>query len=268
MSIQALYTAATGMTSLQNKLDVTANNLANSQTVGFKRDRANFEDLFYRTEKFPGAQDSASQYTPVGIQYGTGSRVQSVQSDFTQGSYQTTGGQLDVAISGNGFFQIMDPSGTIYYTRAGNFSKNATGDIVLASANIGRKLEPTVSIPTDAQDIVISPEGAISIRLPTSQQLQQIGQFQLVSFVNPQGLLKIGENLYQQTDASGAPAVTANPGQQGLGLLQQNTLEQSNVQPVQELLDLITTQRSFEMNSQAVKAADDILQTIDNLPRF
>jgi flagellar basal-body rod protein FlgG len=267
MSVQALYTAATGMTSLQNKLDVTANNLANSETVAFKRDRANFEDLFYRHDKLPGAQDSASQYTPTGIHMGLGSRVQSVQSDFTQGSYQTTGNQLDVAISGTGFFQIMDPSGTIYYTRAGNFSKNANGDIVLASANIGRKLDPSITIPQDAENIVISPEGVVSIQQPTSQQLQQIGQFQLATFINPEGLLKIGENLYKQTDSSGAP-ITANPGQQGLGLLQQNTLEQSNVQPVQELLDLITTQRSFEMNSQAVKAADDVLQTIDNLPRF
>jgi flagellar basal-body rod protein FlgG len=267
MTVQALYTAATGMNSLQKKLDVIANNLANAETIAYKADRANFEDLFYHHEKLPGAQDSASQYTPNGISYGLGSRVQSVQSDFTQGSYQSTSNELDVAITGTGFFQITDPSGTIYYSRAGNFTKNADGAIVLASANIGRKLDPAITIPQDATNILISPEGVVSVSQPTSQQLQQIGQIQLASFINPGGLLKIGENLYQQTDASGAP-VTANPGQQGMGLLQQSSLEQSNVQPVNELIDLITTQRSFEMNSQAIKAGDDILQTINNLPRF
>ena len=176
MSVQALYTAATGMTSLQSKLDVMANNLANSETVGFKRDRANFEDLFYRNEKLPGAQDSASQYTPTGIHIGLGSRVQSVQSNFTQGSFQTTGNQLDVAISGKGFFQIMDPSGTIYYSRAGNFSKNANGDIVLASANIGRKLDPTITIPQDATNIVISPEGIVSVQQPTPSSSSRSGR--------------------------------------------------------------------------------------------
>jgi len=266
MSIQALYTAATGMNSMQAKLDVISNNLANAETTGFKSARANFEDLFYRQEKYPGAQDSASQYTPVGIAYGTGSRVQSTQNNFTQGSLQQTGNSLDVAIQGNGFFQVKDPSGTIYYTRAGNFSQNAAGNIVVGSANIGRLLEPAITIPNDASNITVNAEGVVSYRTPTSQTLQQAGTIQLANFINPQGLLQLGENLFQETDASGT-AQTANPGQTGMGTTQQGSLEQSNVDPVGSLIDLITTQRAFEMNSQTIKAGDEAMQTITGLFR-
>jgi flagellar basal-body rod protein FlgG len=267
MSVQTLYTAATGMTSLQTKLDVIANNLANMETVAFKGGRANFEDLFYRHETMPGAQDSAGQFTPTGISIGLGSRVSSVQTDFVQGSFQQTGGDLDVAIEGRGFFQVMDPSGTTVYTRAGNFSRNADGKLVMGSANTGRLLEPSITIPQDAVGVVISPEGKVSVRQPGNQQLSQVGQIDLANFVNPEGLLKLGENLYAQTDSSGAPT-TSNPGKDGLGLLRQNALEASNVEPVRELIDLITTQRSFELNSQAVKAGDEVLQTISNLKRY
>ena len=265
MSIQALYTAATGMNSMQAKLDVIANNLANAETTGFKADRPNFEDLFYRQDKYPGAQDN-SQTTSVGIAYGTGSRVQSTQSNFTQGSLQQTGNQLDVAIQGDGFFQVKDPSGTIYYTRAGNFSKDATGNVVIGSANVGRLLEPTVTIPQDATNIGISATGQFSWRVPGSQTLQQGPTMQLASFINPQGLLKMGENLYQETDASGA-AQQGTAGQNGTGTIQQGSLEQSNVDPVGSLIDLITTQRAFEMNSQTIKAGDQAMQTITGLFR-
>ncbi len=265
MSIQALYTAATGMNSMQTKLDVIANNLANAETTGFKADRPNFEDLFYRQEKYPGAQDN-SQLTPVGISIGTGSRVQSTQSNFTQGSLQQTGNQLDVAIQGDGFFQVKDPSGTIYYTRAGNFAKDATGNVVVGSANIGRLLEPTVTIPQDATNIGISATGQFSWRVPGSQTLQQGPTMQLANFINPQGLLKMGENLYQETDASGT-AQQGNAGQNGMGTIQQGSLEQSNVDPVSSLIDLITTQRAFEMNSQTIKAGDQAMQTITGLFR-
>ena len=264
MSVQTLYTAATGMNSMQSQLDVIANNLANVGSTAFKAQRANFEDLLYRHEKFPGAQDSASQYTPTGISLGMGSRMQSTQGNFSQGSFQTTGNQLDVAITGQGFFQIKDPSGTIYYSRAGNFSKNASGNIVMGSANIGRLLEPAIIIPPDATQIVISPEGVVSIQQPSNQQLTQIGQIELANFINPEGLLRLGENLYSQTDASGAPTL-ANPGLQGLGTLSQATLEQSNVDPTNELIQLITTQRAFEMNSQSVKAGDQVLRTVTGL---
>jgi flagellar basal-body rod protein FlgG len=266
MSIQALYTAATGMNSMQAKLDVISNNLANAETTGFKADRANFEDLFYRQDKFPGAQDSGGLATPVGIAYGTGSRVQSTQSNMAQGTLQQTGNALDVAIQGSGFFQVKDPSGTIYYTRAGNFSQNASGQVVVGSANVGRLLEPTVSIPQDATNITISAAGQFSWRVPGSQTLQQGPTIQLANFINPQGLLKLGENLYQETDASGT-AQTANPGQTGMGTTQQGSLEQSNVDPVGSLIDLITTQRAFEMNSQTIKAGDEAMQTITGLFR-
>ena len=264
MAIQALYTAATGMTAMETKLDVIANNLANLETVAFKKDRANFEDLFYRHETMPGAEDTTGQYTSTGTHIGLGVRVQSVQSDFTQGAFEETGGELDLVIEGSGFFQVLDPSGDTLYTRAGNWSKNANGNIVLGSAGIGRLMEPPITIPEDTTNIVISAEGIVSVRQPGNQQLSQVGQIELAYFVNPQGLLKLGENLYAETDSSGAPTL-ANPGQDGVGTLQQGYLERSNVEPVNELIDLILTQRAFEMNSQAVKTSDDVLKLVANL---
>lgn len=266
MSVQAMYTAATGMNSMQSKLDVISNNLANMETVGFKAGRANFEDLFYRNEKYPGSEDSASQRTAVGIAYGMGSRVSSTQNNFQQGASQQTGNELDVSIEGGGFFQVKDPSGTIYYSRAGNFSKNANGNIVVGSATVGRLLEPPIVIPTDATAVSISADGKVSVRQPSSQQMSQIGQIQLASFINPQGLLQMGENLYSETDASGTPQI-GNPGLENRGSLHQGSLEHSNVEPVSSLIDLISTQRAFELNSQAVKAGDQALQTVTNLIR-
>jgi flagellar basal-body rod protein FlgG len=267
MSIQTLYTAATGMSALEMKLDVVANNLANVNTVGFKRDRANFEDLIYRDYKLPGAQDSAGQFSPTGIYTGLGARVSSVQTDYNQGSFQQTGKQLDVAIEGNGFFQVTDPTGQIFYTRAGNLNLNANGQLVMGSASTGRLIEPQIIIPPDATAINISPEGIVEVQQANNVQLQQVGQLQTVQFVNPDGLQKLGENLYRETTASGT-ATPGNPGVNGLGLLRQGALEASNVQPVQELIDLITTQRAFELNSQAVQAGDQILQQVANLRRF
>ena len=266
MTIQALYSAATGMMAMETKLDVVANNLANMETTAFKTDRANFEDLIYHHEKFPGAQDSAGQYTPTGTQIGMGVRTQSTQTEFTQGSLKQTGQELDVAIEGMGLFQVTNPDGMIVYTRAGNFSKNANGNLVIGSASDGRLLEPPIVIPTDATSITISPEGIVSVTQQGSNQMSQVGQIQLASFINPQGLLKLGENLYRETDASSAPTIS-NPGQNGLGTLQQNMLESSNVEPIQELIDMITTQRAFELNSQAIRTGDQLLQTVANLPR-
>ncbi len=251
---------------METKLDVVANNLANMETTAFKRDRANFEDLIYHHEQYPGVQDSAGQYTPTGTQIGLGVRTQSTQTEFTQGSIKQTGQELDVAIEGMGFFQVTNPDGKIVYTRAGNFSKNSNGNLVTGSANDGRLLEPPIVIPPDATAISISPEGVVSVQQQGSNQMSQVGQIQLAAFVNPQGLLKLGENLYRETDASGAPTIS-NPGQNGLGTLQQNMLESANVEPVQELIDMITTQRAFELNSQAIRTADQLLQTVANLPR-
>ena len=266
MSVQTLYTAATGMTSMETRLDVIANNLANVQTIGFKKDRANFEDLFYRHEKMPGAPDSAGEYTPTGISIGLGSKVTSVQSDFAQGAFEVTDEELDVAIVGQGFFQVQDPNGDPVYTRAGKFSKNANGNLVMSSANVGRQLQPPITIPPDATNIVISAEGIVSVRQPGSQTLSQIGQIELGQFINPAGLLKLGENLYSETDSSGT-ATLGNPGQDGMGTLRQGSLEASNVNPVQELIGLITTQRAFELNSKAVQVGDEMMQIVANLRR-
>jgi flagellar basal-body rod protein FlgG len=266
MAIQALYSAATGMTALQTKLDVIANNLANTETTAFKGGRANFENLLYRQEKLPGAEAASGQYTPTGIAVGLGSRVSSTQTDFSQGTFQQTNRQLDVAIQGNGFFQVTDPSGQIYYTRAGNFSVNSNGAMVVGSATMGRLLDPNITIPVDATAVVISDTGKVSVQQPNNTQLNNVGQIQLATFVNPEGLLQLGGNLYAQTEASGTPQQNT-PGTNGVGTLVQSSLEASNVEPVTQLIDLITTQRSFELNSQAVNASDQIMQLIANLRR-
>ncbi len=267
MTLQALYTAATGMNSLQTKLDNISNNLANVNTTGFKREKTDFQDLYYRNLKLPGYQDQAGYLTPTGIAVGLGTRVAATQTDFTQGAFNETGNQLDLAINGNGLFQVLDPTGQIYYTRAGNFTVNAIGQVVTASAYDGRPLTPPITIQQDATGIVVGANGQVSIQTYGNTTLQQVGQIQLAWFQNPEGLLKIGENLYQQTQASG-PQLINNPGLNGMGTIQQGTLEQSNVEPVTELIDLITTQRNFELNSQMVQAGDQILQLIANLRRY
>ncbi len=268
MSVQTLYTAATGMEAMETKLDVIANNLANINTTGFKKDRANFEDLLYRTEVYPGVKDSAQNPTAVGTQVGLGVRVTSTQADHQQGTLQQTNRMYDVAIQGRGFFQVLDPaSSQSYYTRAGNLDINANGSLVVGSSHVGRLLNPPITIPQDATAVVINNSGEVMVQTPGQTQMSNIGQIQLAQFVNPDGLLKLGENMFRQTDASGT-AQLGNPTQDGLGELRQGNLEASNVQPVQELIDLITTQRAFELNSQAVQAGDQIMQNISNLRRF
>jgi flagellar basal-body rod protein FlgG len=267
MTVQTLYTAATGMEALETKLDVIANNMANINTTGFKKDRANFEDVFYRQYRLPGATDGDGNITSTGIEVGLGTRVSSTQSNHEQGAFETTNNQLDIAIEGDGFFQVLNPDGGFYYTRAGNFGLNANGDIVLGSANNGYLLDPQINIPQDATDIVITADGQVQYRTIDSTTLQTAGQMSLAKFVNPDGLLKLGDNLYQQTDASGE-VQTGDPGQQGFGNIRQGFLEASNVEPVTELIDLITTQRAFELNSQVVQAGDQIMQIVANLRRL
>ena len=267
MSVQTLYSAATGMAAMETKLDVIANNLANVETTAFKRGRANFEDLFYRHEKMPGAEDSAGQFTATGISIGLGSKVSSIQSEFKQGAFQQTGRELDLAIEGRGFFKVTDPSGDTVYTRAGTFSVNADGTLVIGSASTGRLLDPSIDVPPDATAISVSPQGVVAVRQPGNTQLSQVGNIELVTFVNPEGLLKLGENLYAETDASGTPT-SGTPGETGIGVLRQGVLEASNVEPVRELIDLITTQRAFELNSQAVQAGDEVMQLVANLRRL
>ncbi len=267
MSVQSLYTAATGMESLQTKLDVIANNLANVNTTAFKKGRANFEDLFYRQNTLPGAQDQQQNLTATGTAVGLGVRVQSVQTNFTQGAMTETGRPTDLAIEGNGFFPLQDPSGNgTVYTRSGNFSVNAQGQVVIGSAQTGRLVEPNITIPTNATAVSVTSDGRVLVTTPGQTTQQQVGQIQLASFINPEGLLKLGENLYAPTEAAGqVTLVTANS--QGVGAIRQGMLEASNVEPVQELIDLITTQRSFELNSQAIQAGDQILTLIANLRR-
>jgi flagellar basal-body rod protein FlgG len=268
MSVQALYTAATGMNALETRLDVIADNLANVNTTAFKAARCNFEDLYYRQLKLPGTQDAQQNYTPTGIAVGLGTRVQSTQTDFAQGAFQSTDNPLDIAIDGPGFFVVIDPSsGQNEYTRAGNFSVNPNGQIVVGSAQTGRVLYGSPTVPPDTINISVSGDGNVTAQQSGTTQFSQIGQIQLARFINPEGLLKMGENLFAETLSSGPPTI-ANPNVSGLGTLVSSTLELSNVSPVNELVNLITTQRSFELNSQAVQAGDQIMQLINNLRRF
>jgi flagellar basal-body rod protein FlgG len=261
MSVQSLYTAATGMDAMQTKLDVVANNLANINTTGFKRGRANFEDTFYRNYVIP------NENTPTGTAVGLGVRVSSTQTEQRQGAFQNTGNPLDVAIEGRGYFSVNDPiSGETLYTRSGNFSINNQGQLVLGSAQLGRIVQPAITLPAEATNVSISSSGQVLYLLPNSTTTTQGGQLELANFVNPEGLIKRGENLYVPSDSSGA-AQSGNPGINGVGLLQGGALEASNVEPVTELIDLITTQRSFELNSQAIQAGDQVLQLISNLRR-
>lgn len=268
MSIQTLYTAATGMNSLDTKLDVIANNLANSNTTAFKAARANFEDLMYKQLKLPGYQDPQGNFTPTGIAVGLGVRVQGTQTDFSQGNFQETDSPLDVAINGRGFFQVLDPfTGQTLYTRQGDWSINSNYQLVVGSAQTGYVIQPPITVPQDMTNIVIGSDGKVQVQQYNNLNYTIVGQLQLANFINPEGLFKLGQNLFQQTDASGPPLL-ANPGQNGLGTLNQSTLELSNVDPVNSLIDLITTQRSFEMTSQVVQAADQIMQLITNLRRY
>lgn len=270
MSLAAMHAAATGMEALDTKLNVVANNLANINTVGFKKSRVNFEDLLYQTLREPGMRDYEDRPVPHGIQVGLGVRVSGTQLDFSPGPIDPTDRKLDLAIGGEGFFQVR----TVYngeelvaYTRAGNFVRNADGDLVLANSE-GSILDPPINIPDNVPEsgIVIANNGRVAVRQEGASQLMEVGQIELARFVNPEGLLSIGKNLYIETDASGMP-ITGNPLEDGLGDLMQGLLEGSNVNPVRELVDLIFTQRGFELNSQSIKSADEALRVVSNLKR-
>jgi flagellar basal-body rod protein FlgG len=269
MGIQALYTSATGMKAMDFKLNVIANNLANIETTAFKQSRVNFEDLMYQTLEEPGMKNGLDQPLPTGEQVGLGVQVSGTQLDFQQGSFNNTGAPLDLAIQGDGFFQVqafLEGQDMTVYTRAGNFAVNANGEVVLANS-LGARLEPSITIPPDAVDIAISQQGLVQVRVSGATEFSDLGQIQLAKFINSAGLKQIGQNLYQESPASGPP-VLANPTQDGMGATIQNTLELSNVDPVRELVGLIQTQRAFELNSQSVQAADQTLQTINRLARW
>lgn len=269
MAVTALHTAASGMRALDEKLNVVANNLANINTTGFKRSRVNFEDLLYQVKREPGVLNADDEPIPHGILVGTGVAVSGTQLNFAPGSVDPTDQPLDWLLEGEGFFQvntIHDGNEIIAYTRAGNFARNAEGNVVLGSSD-GPILEPPISIPDDSLEIVVGGNGEVRVRQPGSSALNSIGQLELARFVNPEGLKQIGRNLYIETDASGAP-VTGTPQTDGLATIRQGQLELSNVDPVRELIDLITTQRAFELNSQSIQSADESLQIVSNLRRF
>jgi flagellar basal-body rod protein FlgG len=268
MAITALYAAATGLKALSTRIDVTANNLANAETTAFKRSRVNFEDLMYLTLKQPGTTNAQGDVSPSGIFVGLGVKISNTQIDLEQGSLERTDRPLDVGIEGDGFFKIkvLDTVGDgTAYTRNGNFFINKDGDLVLGMGD-GYKLVPPIAIPQGTTDVTISEDGTIAVLRAGQTAKQIVGQLQLTQFVNPNGLKLLGGSLYQETESSGSP-ITGRPGENGSGKILQGFLESSNVDPVKELVNLIKTQRSFELNSQSIQSADQALQVIGNLRR-
>jgi flagellar basal-body rod protein FlgG len=267
MAILALQSASSGLSALNTQLDVIANNLANVNTPGYKSSRANFQDLLYVERMQPGVENAIGDQRPTGLYVGLGVRVSGTQLSFEQGAPLTTNQEKDLMIEGLGFFQVTveDALGGIAYTRAGNFALNSDGELVLAN-DVGRRLEPAITIPDDAIKIEVTNDGRVMVLQPGTIEPTEVGQIQIAAFVNPQGLKQIGENLYTQTEASGDPIV-GNPSEDNLGSIRQGLLEASNVDPTRELVELIRTQRAFEMNSQSIRAADDVLQQVAQLRR-
>lgn len=256
--MSALWVSKTGLSAQNTRLTTIANNLANASTVGFKRDDAQFEDLLYQIRAQPGASSSQTTQLPSGMQLGSGVRVVSTTKQFTEGSLQITEKPLDVAIDGHGFFQIELPDGSTAYTRNGQFQRNSDGQIVTSD---GMLLQPGITIPQNAQTITISEDGIVEVTVTGQVAPQQIGQIQLADFINPPGLQAIGSNLFLETAASGAP-LQSQPGTNGLGQVKQATLESSNVDVVEEMVNMITTQRTYEMNSKVIATADQMLQFV------
>ena len=255
--IRALYTAATGMEAQQLNIDVIANNLANVGTSGFKKSRADFQDLFYQTLKEPGGPATGTTQVPTGIQVGLGVRPVAVQRIHLQGDFSQTTNPLDVAIEGDGLFQVTLPDGNTAYTRAGAFKLDSTGSLVTSE---GDAVTPQITIPQGAQSISIGNDGTVSVTLAGQSAPSQVGQIQTVRFANPAGLRAEGRNLFRETDTSGTPQL-GTPGQGGLGQLAQGFLESSNVSVVEELVAMISGQRAYEINSRAIAAADEMLRT-------
>ncbi len=261
--MRSLWTAASGMTSQTQNINVIANNLANVNTTGFKKSRPDFQDLMYQTVQNPGSPSTNAAQIPVGIQFGMGSRLAAVSKQFTPGDFQNTGGQLDMAIEGDGFFQIQLPDGSTAYTRAGAFKMDSNGRIVTSD---GYPLIPEIVIPNNSTKITIGTDGTVSAVQAGQTSASTVGNIQLASFTNPAGLSSMGRNLYQQTDASGNPT-TGTPGQTGLGTISQGFLEMSNVNVAEEMVNMIIGQRAYEANSKAITTSDQMLQTANNLVR-
>ena len=259
--IRSLWISKTGLDAQQMAIDVVANNLANVSTNGFKRSRPVFEDLLYQTLRQPGAKSSQLSDIPSGLQLGTGVRPVATERVFSQGNLIQTGNGLDLAINGNGFFQIQLPDGTTGYSRDGSLQLNSQGQIVTSSGYI---VSPGITIPSGSLTVTISRDGIVSAQASGTTAPSQVGQLQLANFVNPGGLQSQGENIYLETASSGSPT-TGNPGGTGLGVLNQGFTETSNVNVAEELVNMIQTQRAFELNSRAIQASDQMLQRLGQL---
>lgn len=259
---RSLWTAAAGMAAQQTNMDVVANNLANVNTTGFKRSRAEFVDLLYQTVNAPGTASSASTNLPTGVQIGLGTRTAAIKRIFEQGTFKPTENPLDMVIEGHGFFKVTRPDGTQAFTRDGSFAVDETGNLVNA---LGYQLDPPLTIPQDTLSVTVGRDGTVSVRL-SDETVSQIGNIELASFVNPGGLQSVGNNLYVASVASGDPLL-GTPGQEGLGELTQGFLETSNVNIVTELVDMISAQRAYELNSRSIRAADEMLKQLAQLVR-
>lgn len=259
--IRSLWISKTGLDAQQTQMDTIANNLANVSTNGFKRSRAVFEDLLYQTIRQPGAQSSQQTQIPSGLQIGTGVRPVAAERIFTQGNLQQTGNQLDVAINGSGFFQVLMPDGTTAYTRDGSFQQNSQGQMVTSS---GFPVQPAITLPSNAITVTIGQDGVVSVTQPGVAAPVQVGSMQLATFINPAGLQSQGQNLYQETGSSGTPSTTV-PGTNGSGTLSQSYVETSNVNVVEEMVNMIQTQRAYEINSKSITASDQMLQKLTQM---
>jgi flagellar basal-body rod protein FlgG len=258
--LRAFSTSASGMMAQQTLVDTIANNLANVNTNGFKKSQVEFQDLMYEKMKEAGSEISPGIIAPTGLEVGNGVRVAATVKVFSTGEFRNTGRRLDIAIQGDGFLQVLMPSGDVRYTRDGSLQKNVDGQLTTMT---GYLLQPSITIPTDAASVDIGPDGSVNVT-DSSGASSVVGTIELVRFVNPAGLTNQGDNLYAATDASGE-AITGTAGEDGLGTIQAGFLERSNVQMVNELVDLITAQRAYEINSRAIKAGDDMLRITNNI---
>ena len=261
--IRSLYTAATGMIAQQTQIDTTSNNISNVNTIGYKKQRAEFADLMYQVMEYAGTATSGTSVSPTGIEVGLGVRPTAIAKIFTQGNFKETGNPLDMAITGNGFIQIQLPDGTTGYTRNGSFKLDNEGNVVNSD---GYRLLPEIVIPEDATQISIGVDGIVSVLQAGATEMTQVGQIELANFVNPAGLHSLGDNNFINTASSGDP-INSIPGLNGLGQTRQQFVEMSNVQLVEEMTDLITGQRAYEANSKAIVTSDEMLQTVNGLKR-
>lgn len=261
--MRSLYTAATGMIGQQLQIDTTSNNIANVNTIGFKKQRAEFADLFYQVQEYAGTATSATTLSPTGIEVGLGVRPTAITKIFSQGNFKETNNNLDLSITGNGFFQITLPDGTTAYTRNGSFKLDNAGTMVTSD---GYPLVPNITVPEGATQISVGTDGTVSILQGGQTDLQQIGNIETATFINPSGLHSLGDNLYLNTTSSGAPVV-GTPGLNGFGQIRQGFVEMSNVQLVEEMTDLITGQRAYEANSKTIQTSDAMLGIVNGLKR-